>query len=646
MILLPVVLIAAAAVASGPVVRISPDQSVITAEAQSDAPLVAHNLSFVTSDGGKVKPSFILRCGDATWKWDAARAFELRRPAGECTVTAQVADYRTAESPLPPKGKVTLRLDKLPILSGVVTDAETSTPVAGADIVIPGGDAFAVSDADGRFRVAVEEKWPQALRVLAPGRAAKVVAVPKTIADTALTVALSRGGSVTVTLAPPLGEEPVKWEVRRPGKHGAEGVMERAGELDAGQKETILEGLEAGTYHFMVKGEGPLQRAVVPFTVRDGEASAAEVTIAPAVVDLEVRFAGQQLGGVSVDINFGRRERLWQATVNVDAEGRATEEIWQRGYYTAYVKKPPLIKYSRAAHDLQRDGVNSWIIDVPDRSIRGRIVDEAGKPIGSANVALYSTSHDQVTVASSERTAADGSFQFSAVTAGKYYLKVSHGRYQALQTPVYQLPEDTSLDTRELVMLKNAGREATIVNARGLPMPAVAVYIATHKGERPAGLTDDKGRVLLPVSSFESGLVIAIPRSGSLGIARFRSLLEAEHAPIEVKVPDGTASLELRAESTGGEPIGELAFMVAIDGTFLPLDAAIALNTVQGLPLRTGKDGRATWTRLPPARYEIWPLASRADYDAVRSAARPPAAVSVMLTPGHHTATFKFKPKE
>lgn len=646
MILLPVVLAAAAAVASGPVVRISPDQSVITAEAQSDAPLVSHKLSFVTSDGGKVKPSFTLRCGDATWKWEAARAFELRRPAGECTVAAQAADYRTAESPLPPMGKVTLRLDRLPILSGVVTDAETSTPIAGADIVIPGGDAFAITDANGRFRVAVEQKWPQALRVVAPGRAAKVVAVPKTVADAELTVALSSGGSLTVTLAPPLGEEPVKWEVRRAGKHGAEGVIERAGELDAGEKETTLEGLEAGTYHVVIKGEGPLQRAAVPVTIRDGEVSTAEVAIEPAVVDFDVRYGGQQLGGASIEIDFGRRERLWKSALTVDAEGRATEEIWQRGYYTAAVRKLPLIKYSRAARAVERDGVNSWVIEVPERAIRGRVVDESGTAIGGARVELRSTAADQVTLATIEITAADGTFEFTAVPSGTYYLAVRHSRYQQLRTPVYQLPADTSLDTRDLVMLENAGREATIVNARGLPLTGVAVYIATQKGERPAGLTDERGRVLLPVSSFESGLVVAIPSSGSLGIARFRSLLEAEHAPIEVKVPDGTASLELRARSTGGEPIGELAFMVAVDGTFLPLEAAVALNTVQGLPLRTGKDGRATWTRLPPARYDVWPLASRADYEAVRSAARPPAAVSVMLTPGHHTATLEFKPKE
>ena len=587
------VVLAVSIAANDPVVRIAPDQSVITAELPAS---------------GKAKPAFTLRCGEASWKWEASREFELRRPVGECTVSTTAADYRPAESPLPPAGNVALQLDKLPILSGVITDAETATPIAGADVLLAGGDLLAITDANGRFRVAIETKWPAALRIVAPGRAAKVVAVPKAAADTELTVTLTRGGTLAVTLVPPLGEEPVQWEVRRPGKHGSEGEIERRGALAAGQKETTIERLEAGSYHFVVKGEGPLQRAAIPVTIREGEVATAEVKIEPAVVELGVRHACKPLGNATVNVDFGRKERLWRSNITVDAEGRATEEIWQRGHYIAYVKKLPAIKFSRATRDLGGDGVTSWVIDVPDRTIRGRVVDETGKAVAGAQVSLYATATDQVSVASTEIAGADGTFAFATVPAGRYYLKVRGDGYQTLQTPVYPLAEDVSLDTREVVLSKHAGREATVVNARGLPLAGVAVYMVTQQGERRGGVTDQRGRLVLPVTAHESGLLIAIPSTGSIGITRFRSLLEAEHAPVEVKVPDGTASLELRAESTDGKPIGELAFMLAIDGTFVPLDAVIGLSTLQGLPLRTSSDGRVTWTRLPPARYEIWPL--------------------------------------
>lgn len=642
--MLAALLLAAAVVADGPAVRVSPDQTVVTAAATKtaldDDPEAFYSVAIApsTSDGAKATMSFALRCGELSWTWETRRGFELRHPGGACTLAIRAADYKPVQIPLPPTGKLLMTLQRMPVVSGVITDAQTSTPIAGADVLLPDGSAFAVSDADGRFRVAVDDKWPAALRVVAPGRATKLVPLPKIVADSELAIVLSRGGAIALTLAPPLGEEPVTWEVRRAD---ASGGAERTGTLDAGQNAASIESLEPGAYRVIVKGEGPLQRAAVPVTVRDGDVAAAEIRIDPAVLELDVRFGGAVLG--NAELQLWLDDHLWESAVTVDADGRAREEIWQRGRYTALVKKLPQVAISRAAREITGDGLTTWRIDVPDRTIRGRVTDDAGEPVARAHVELRSTAPDRVGLLTQAVTAADGTFEFKAVAEGAYVLKASRDGYQPRETPPLPLLAETSIETRDLVLQRTAGREVRVVNAHGHPVRDAMIYLNTQNGTRRVAVTDDHGRAPLPLAAHEAGLLFAVPRSGSIGIARFRSLNEAERGHIDVRVPDGTASLEIRAESTDGEPLARLVFDMAIDGTILPTVVMEGLVNHQGMPMSTGSDGRIVLARLPPGRYQLWPLASRADYLAVRSASPPPPAVNVMLTPGHHTASFKFE---
>ena len=640
-------LLLTAAVAAAPVIRISPDQSVVTAVASEaeldDEALLVNQVSVLTSDGAKVKAAYTLRCGDSTWTWESRRTFELRRSAPHCTLSIRADGYRTAESALPgPRGKVMRHLERLPVLSGVVRDAQASTPLAGADILLPDETILATTDENGRFRVAVEQKWPSAVRVNAPGRAAKLVPVPKIVADTELTIAVSRGGTIALKVAPPLGEEPLKWEVRH-ADAGQNAVAERKGSLAAGQTESAIEALDPGAYHVVVMGEGPLQRIAVPVTVRDGEISSAEARIEPAVVEFEIRFGDGPLGNATADIRFG--DRLWQSSVTTDADGRATEEIWQRGRYAATVQRLPEVRASVARREIAKDGVNSWTIVVADRKLVGRVTDDDGRPISGASVFLRATNVESSTVGMRLETRADGKFEFSALPEGTYRLSVSHEAYQTLETPAFPVVAETRNETRDLVLKRTAGREARVVTPRGAPVPNAAVFVSTQNGSRTVGFTDEQGRLPLPLSAHEAGLVFVLPRTGSIAMARFQALAEASHGHVEVRVPDGTASLEVRATSTEGEAIGGLSFLIAMDGVLLPPEVLTGLANYQGLPLKTSGDGRLTLTRLPPARYEVWPLTNRADYEAVRSAAPPPAPVNILLTPGHHTARLEFKPK-
>lgn len=630
-------LLVAAVEAPPPTVSIDRDEKRVIARA-ADSASTTHHLSIVTSDGTSPRLAFTLTCGSTKWEWQLSRlAFALEHPVGPCTLNIGADGYKPAERKLLIESRATIDLHRLPVLSGLVTDAETRVPIASATVLLPDGTLLTTTHDDGRFRVPIES-WPRTIRVTAPGRAIKQVTVPKAVADTDLSIVLARGGSVALTLAPPLGEEDVTWEVRRENNE-----VERTGSLSAGQTSAVIEGLDAGSWRVVVKGEGPLERVALPVTVRDGETADATISIEPAAVELDVRIGNKPVEGAKVELWFSQ-DRLWSSTLTTGDDGRAHEQIWQRGTYIAYVSHEPHLRMSRAARELVSDGQTSWTINVPDRRVRGRVLDPKGVGVAEALVELQYTSAEGVTVVADMRSGAGGAYEFTAVPAGTYRLLVSKKGYQTTGTPRLTLAAETTQETRDFTLQPVAGRYATVVNARGAPLRAV-VFVSTQNGTRRAGPTDERGRVLLPLVEHEAGFAFALPESGSIGMKRFESLLQSEEADVAIRVPDGVASLEIIAESDKGEPINSLSTVMRIDGVLVPPDVRSGMANLQGLPFSTGADGRMLLLRLPPGRYEIWPLASREDYLAVASGAPPPAPVNVTLTPGHHTAKLKFREK-
>src|SRR5581483_10741046 len=183
-------------------------------------PSERHKLMPRLSDAAvKAKIDFELRCQEAIWKWSIprvpARRVELRHARTGYTLRIASDGYERLERPLRDADLGSLFLQKLPVLSGILTDATTATPIGDAEVLLPEGKLLASTDGKGRFRSPVSGPWPLFVRVAATGYAPRTVALPKVAADTDLSIRLSKGGSLTISLAAPLGREEVKWEVRR-----------------------------------------------------------------------------------------------------------------------------------------------------------------------------------------------------------------------------------------------------------------------------------------------------------------------------------------------------------------------------------------------------------------------------------------------
>jgi hypothetical protein len=160
----------------------------------------------------------------------------------------------------------------------------------------------------------------------------------------------------------------------------------------------------------------------------------------------------------------------------------------------------------------------------------------------------------------------------------------------------------------------------------------------TRSGTRAVGATDAHGRATLRVASGEQGTLFLIPRSGSIGIAR----LERDSGEMTVRIPDGTASLEVIAETSTGERLSGVAIMMRIDGVLLPEEVRSGLAHQQGVTLFSDAHGRIVVPRFPPGRYELWPL-GREEYRAALAGTPPPAPVRIALTPGQHSAKMVFE---
>jgi Carboxypeptidase regulatory-like domain len=566
------------------------------------------------------------------------QAMKVAHPAGDCKLTVAAEGYKKVETALAAANAGTIYLHRLPVISGSVTAAVTGTPLGRAEIFLPSGKLLATTDQSGRFRVPVDGPWPLRLRVEAFGRASHVANVPKVIADVDLPIVLSTGGSVVVTLAPPLGKEAVKWEARRIIEDTKDEKV-RAGEIPAGQSTATVEGLDAGLYRIVLLGEGPLQRMAVPVRVVDGTSVDATVQIKPARLELEVLRAGQPYGGAEVEVIFRDGAANWRSKVSVGEEGRKAEEIWQRGDYLAGVSS--WSDFRR----LDGDGTIEWKLDIPDRIIRGRVTDATtGLPLANANVTLEAMSGEGRNTTGA-RSGPDGSYEFKMVRSGSYVLGAKVDGYDELWTPATPLAEETVVESRDLVLHLASGPVVRAVNAAGMPMPSVLVFVVTPTGVRVAGVTKDDGRLPLAIDPDERGIAYVVPRSGSFGMARFAPASESGSQDVVVTVRDGNAALEVQAASTDGDPIGGVSYMMRVDGILMPLEVRQALSQYQGLPATSDAAGRLLLSNIPPGRYEIWPLASRADFDAITSGTPPPAPLNVTLTPGHHVAKLTFKPK-
>jgi hypothetical protein len=563
-------------------------------------------------------------------------------PRGEYGVTVESPRFvrKVTKAAVAAKAeKLTLDLQPLPALSGLVLARTTKAALAGA-IVRAEGHEPAVADASGQFVLEIDpEAWPARVSVSALGYAESIVPVPAARAATVLDdIHLARAGSIRVEVPELIQHGDLEIELQRLDSGRVVGTpihRRRIAAEGAPSPPATFEQLGSGRYVVLAKGSGPGERSGEVVELKEGEDQVVAIRITPIQLRIRTRMGGDPLPGAHVTLR--NADHFWQAKFNTDAAGEAAVVLWQGGPKVATVGGSRL---SFPYHDRRTIGgereQEDWTIDAPVTTVEGLVIDaETGVPISQARVSLHATMREMA-ISVKAQSDAEGRFRFVPAPHGKHVLKAIAKGY---------LPAEMSYDFgegeagRALTMKLEAVSSATITVLDPGGVPISGARVAEFIGLRATNIysrTDAGGVAQLPARKHET-IAWVIPRDGSFGYARVRP----GASEVAVRIAPPTSRIVLRAESGSGAPIANLSVVVRFNGQFLPPELVAEFERVQGARARSGADGMIVFDHMPSGVYEFWPGTTR-EVAQLAAGAGPRAPVRLVAAPGENVAVMTF----
>ncbi|HUJ14644.1 MAG TPA: carboxypeptidase regulatory-like domain-containing protein [Thermoanaerobaculia bacterium] len=527
-------------------------------------------------------------------------------------------------------------------VKGVVIDAKSHAPIYGATIATQSGKRLAVSDKSGHFKIALsEEAWPSTLLMGAPGHAPKSAQLPHVPADADLkTISLSAAARLHIVVPPAYATDRLHWRlVRTVGQRPVEIVKE--GSFATGVPETTIDDLPSANYLVSLRGERPLQQLAVPATTSEGDTSEVVLNIVPLFLKLKVQSGERPYPGAIV--RFIQHDQEWAGTVRCDDNGSASEEMWQGGDYFAALIDNGQMLFARSAHLQSDTGTVTWTFDVPSHRVKGRVIDaETQQALPGVELTLFGTAPREGGLEGVKTmTDADGHFEFGAVQEGSHSLRAYLKGYRYDQLQHFEIGKDDDDYQTDILLERTVDSHALVaVNSAGAPIAGADVFLAGDSGIDVLESTDDTGRVTLP--PHHPGVVFVIPPEGSFGFTRVSADLSDD---VILHVPPGVGSLEVISQSTAGEAIPGVFFLMRVNGTMIPPAVFGRFANRHGLSFRTDVSGHAFLQLLPQGLYEFWPVRSDGDVMALLSGNPPEPAAAVSLNSVPQVITMTFKPK-
>jgi len=524
-----------------------------------------------------------------------------------------------------------LALGSLPRIRGVVRDADGG-PLAAADV--RAGPLEVRTNADGSYVLEpLPGQWPEFVTVAARARGMRVLDVPKSTADVDLPpVVLGRPAKLRVTLTNrPAGDLHAVLQIRTASDQLA--VVRRA-RLDAPQKSLELDGLGSGVYVLLLRGAGPLEQLATKINLGSGDDRVQEIAVKPLPFTAHVTMGGEPLPHAAVSMR--NLAFQWHGELETDEAGRMTGVLWQPGDYAAEYHGSGTAGSFLQQVTLGSTAPVSMKLDVARREVRGRLLDNDGFPVAGARVSLR-TDTDETSSTVRAETALDGSFAFEAVAAGEQHLSFLAEGYLIPDEQRFVLhPADT---LREVPIRLSSGilRSLRIVDAMGHP-PVAADVIAVSNGVlRATSHADQEGRVSIPVVDAAT-VVFILGRDGA-----FAAFRPTSDDVTNVTLPAPGSSLRITTRTTLGQPLPNVALLIAYGGETLPLEAASRFERAHG-SLRTDTNGDLTLRNLPAGSYQFWPYKSDSEAESIL-ASEIPAPITINVKPGENAVVVEFRAK-
>ena len=431
---------------------------------------------------------------------------------------------------------------------------------------------------------------------------------------------------------------PLMLDLMRPAD-GDRTVLKTA-TIPKGQSSARFEGLEPGEYHLMLRSGAPLERLAATVQVKAAEEVESALKIKALRLNIEVVRGGSPVPAALVEtINH---DHGWSASLTADGDGKITTNVWQTGDYLFAVRASPEAAPYGMLAAVEGDDESSVRLDLPDRAIRGRVLDgTTGKPIPAAAVRIESTGDDGSGASLEIKAGPSGEFQFDSLGVGTHGLTaIADGYLESAPVSVRLEEADRRLDV-DMRIERGKERVVGVVNQSRIPLQGASV-IHTVDGVMQRFLTTDElGEVRLPMPARAQNVVYVVPREGSLAVSRLRG----DVVRATIVVPDAVASLQLRTSDSGGRPIPNVRFLMRLDGEIIPPDIQRHVERLRGDPISTDAAGSMTLDHLPSGFFEFWPLRTMGELQDILLTISESAPVQVAVKPGRNSAEMTFDRK-
>jgi hypothetical protein len=381
-------------------------------------------------------------------------------------------------------------------------------------------------------------------------------------------------------------------------------------ELSAQTSDATFDGVGAGSYLVLVKGQQPLERISAQSVVAANDRRVINVAIPRRLADVRITLGGAPLA--RAEVTFTRSAPRWETTATTDANGEIRSAIWEEGGYIVGVRgaglRAPVIRAATLAGSPASLG-----IDIPTRFVRGRIVDRSGRPMQGVTVALRTTANEIAPLVR-QMTDADGVFEFVGVLPGPQTVRALPIGYLRPDPIELDLAEAETSREVDFVLDRGDSRPVSVVDAHGDPVDGAMVVCADDGAVRSETFTDARGAAVVAMPAERSTTIYVFPRDGSMAIQRLPAQ-SAERA--RIVIPKAAASLRINTLATDGAPISDVSLLMRVNGEIVPPDVAHALERQQGLALQTNEQGVAALAHIPPGTYEFWPYRGEREAEAL-----------------------------
>lgn len=534
-------------------------------------------------------------------------------------------------------------LEALPILSGRVFARDSADGLPGA-VIATNVETSAITDGTGSWSLESDpEKWPATFTVSAAGYAETKLPVPKARTSARLEdVYLNRGGSISVEVAgvEDAGVREIALQTLRSGEKIGRPFKSIPIDDEARPVRVRFDHIDPGRYVVLAKGSGPLEQRGEAVELREGETKEVVLRISTIRLRLRTTMSGQPLPAARIvlDLNDGH----WNGRLESDAKGEVTVPLWQGGAVLAAVRAESLMTIPHfETHTIAEDEEVAWTIDVPGRSIRGKVIDsKTGEPISDAVISLNASgTANGVGFGVRTRSDSEGRFRFVPVPYGKHTLRAASATHlETFMSYTFSPPDESrdvtiKLDGGAIVRLR-------VLDAAGTPVAGALALQYDGFRQTRISTTDASGIAELIIPDGETRDVYVIPRDGSFGITRVSS----KSQETTTRLPVGASRIEVRAESDAHEPIPNVSVVMRYNRQLLPVDVVSHFGRVQGAWTRSHADGRLLFDHMPAGLYELWPAGSPAELELVTAGAGAQAPVSMTVVPGENVAVLTFAP--